>query len=181
MNRFIGHSQVVTTNNYNTLSGLHTGKITVTITHEIKSWRLLAESLLGNESYLINTSTTESSNTESESYVTTDGQSASLSWNKAPIWGLRPDFYYCLTLAGLLIRGALSDVTIAAGPRQRGQSWVRVPLDSWPYFTVSDSRLPFSSLLRLEGLRWRYLTPPAHGFTPVVTNALPFIISTPLA
>jgi hypothetical protein len=29
------------------------------------------------------------------SYVTTDGQSASLSWNKAPIWGLRPDFYYC--------------------------------------------------------------------------------------
>jgi hypothetical protein len=30
-----------------------------------------------------------------ESYVTTDGQSATLSWNKAPIWGLRPDFYYC--------------------------------------------------------------------------------------
>jgi hypothetical protein len=31
--------------------------------------------------------------TESESYVTTDGQSASLSWNKAPILVLRPDFY----------------------------------------------------------------------------------------
>jgi hypothetical protein len=31
------------------------------------------------------------------SYVTTDGQSASLSWNKAPIWGLRPDLYYCQT------------------------------------------------------------------------------------
>jgi hypothetical protein len=28
---------------------------------------------------------------------------ASLSWNKAPIWGLRPDFYYCQTVAGLLI------------------------------------------------------------------------------
>jgi hypothetical protein len=28
----------------------------------------------------------------SESYVTTDGQSASLYWNKAPFWGLRPDF-----------------------------------------------------------------------------------------
>jgi hypothetical protein len=40
---------------------------------------------------------------ESESYNTTDGQSASLSWNKAPIWGLRPDFYYCQTVAGLLI------------------------------------------------------------------------------
>jgi hypothetical protein len=25
---------------------------------------------------------------ETESYITTDGQSASLSWNKAPIWGL---------------------------------------------------------------------------------------------
>jgi hypothetical protein len=31
---------------------------------------------------------------ESESYITIDGQSASLSSNKAPIWGLRPDFYY---------------------------------------------------------------------------------------
>jgi hypothetical protein len=30
--------------------------------------------------------------TEFESYVTTDGQSASLSWIKAPIWGLRSDF-----------------------------------------------------------------------------------------
>jgi hypothetical protein len=28
---------------------------------------------------------------ESESYVTTDSQPASLSWNKAPFWGLRPD------------------------------------------------------------------------------------------
>jgi hypothetical protein len=34
------------------------------------------------------------SESEFESYVTTDGQPASLSWNKAPIWGLRPDFYY---------------------------------------------------------------------------------------
>jgi hypothetical protein len=34
------------------------------------------------------------SESEPESYVTTDGQTASLSWNKTPIWGLRPDFYY---------------------------------------------------------------------------------------
>jgi hypothetical protein len=46
---------------------------------------------------------------KSQSYVTTDGQSASLSWNKAPIWGLRLDLDYCLTLAGLLIWGALSE------------------------------------------------------------------------
>jgi hypothetical protein len=36
------------------------------------------------------------------SYITTDGQSASLSWNKAPMWGLRPDFYYCLTITVFL-------------------------------------------------------------------------------
>jgi hypothetical protein len=44
---------------------------------------------------------------QSESYITIDGQLASLSWNKAYIWGLRPDFYYYQTIAGLLIWGAL--------------------------------------------------------------------------
>jgi hypothetical protein len=86
----------------------------------------------------------------SESYITTDGQSASLSWNKAPIWGLRPDFYYCQTFAGLLMWRSLSgektglSFTIAAGALQHSHSRVRVPWNS-PYFTVSDSRLPFSS------------------------------------
>jgi hypothetical protein len=28
------------------------------------------------------------------SYITTDGQSASLSWCQAPVWGLRPDFIF---------------------------------------------------------------------------------------
>jgi hypothetical protein len=47
--------------------------------------------------------------------------------------------------------GALSDertglsFIYAAGPRQRSLSRVRVPWDSWPYFTVSDLRLPISS------------------------------------
>jgi hypothetical protein len=39
-------------------------------------------------------------------YVTTDGQSASLSWNKAPFLGLRPNLYYRLTVAVLLIWGS---------------------------------------------------------------------------
>jgi hypothetical protein len=91
------------------------------------------------------------SESESESYITMDGQSVSLSWNKAPIWGLRPDLYYCLAVTGLLMWGALSDertglsFTIAAGPRQCSYFRVRVPWDSWPYFTVSDSRLTISS------------------------------------
>jgi hypothetical protein len=74
----------------------------------------------------------------------TDGQSASLSVNKAPIWGVRPDIYYCQTVAGWLIWGALSEA-IAAGPRQRSHSRVRLPWDSRQNFTVSVSRLPFSS------------------------------------
>jgi hypothetical protein len=88
---------------------------------------------------------------QSESYVTTDGQSASLSWKKAPIWGLRPDLYYCRIVSGLLMWGVLSDertvlsFTIAAGPRQSSHSRIRVPWDSRPYFTVSYSRFPFSS------------------------------------
>jgi hypothetical protein len=45
---------------------------------------------------------------ESESYVTTDSQSASLCWNRAPIWGLQQDFYYCQKVAGFLMWGALA-------------------------------------------------------------------------
>jgi hypothetical protein len=41
------------------------------------------------------------------SYIMTDGQSVSLSWYQTPMWGLWPDFYYCQTIAGLLIWGAL--------------------------------------------------------------------------
>jgi hypothetical protein len=73
---------------------------------------------------------------QSQSYVTTDGQPASLSWNKAPIWGLRPDLDYCLTVAGLLIWGALSNertglsFAIATGPRQHSHFWVRVTVST---------------------------------------------------
>jgi hypothetical protein len=77
---------------------------------------------------------------ESTLYVTTDCQSASLSWNNAPTWGQRPDLYYCQIVAFLLMWGALSDestglsFTIAAGPRQRSLPRVRVPWDSWKYY-----------------------------------------------
>jgi hypothetical protein len=57
-------------------------------------------------------------------------------------------------------------------PRQRSHSRVRIPWDSWPNFTVSDSRLPFSSspttsriaveylhrmFIMLSFIRWRYV------------------------
>jgi hypothetical protein len=102
---------------------------------------------------------------ESESYIMTD----SLSWNKAPIWGLRPDFYYYQTVAGLLMWGT---------PLTRGQVCC-LQLLLAPASTVtfgSDSRrtrdhillsqirdFPFCRLLRLTRLWWRYSTPPPQG------------------
>jgi hypothetical protein len=72
---------------------------------------------------------------ESEFYVTTDGPSASLYWTKAPILGLRPDFFITVREFQVCWCGVLS--------LTRGRVWV--PWDSWPYFTVSDPRLPFPS------------------------------------
>jgi hypothetical protein len=71
-------------------------------------------------------------------------QSASLSWNKAPIWGLKPDLYYCQTVAGLSTWGALSvenigfpfpysSISSRHGPRTENtaplllRAYVRVP------------------------------------------------------
>jgi hypothetical protein len=95
--------------------------------------RMTYESIRMNDGRRITQEYESESESESESYITTDGQSANLSWNKAPIWGLRPDFYYCQTVAGLLMWGALSDertclsFTTAPGPRQRSHFRVRVP------------------------------------------------------
>jgi hypothetical protein len=98
-----------------------------------------------------------------QSYVMTDGQSASLTWCQAPIWNPTPDFCYCQTDEGL-IWGALSNertglsFTTTAGPRQRSHSRVRVPWNSWPYFTVSDWRLhqPWGSgpYIYIPGIGW---------------------------
>jgi hypothetical protein len=62
--------------------------------------------------------------------------------------GAQDQIFVSQTVASLLMRGALSyermglSFTIYGGPRQRWHSRVRVPRDSWPYFTVSDLRLP---------------------------------------
>jgi hypothetical protein len=92
--------------------------------------------------------------------------------------------------------------TITPDPRQGSYFRVRVPRDSWPHFTVSDSRLlqfggpgpriyipqeqggpvippdtgfPFRRLLRLAGLRWRYSNPPPHRILIELPKELPFI------
>jgi hypothetical protein len=88
---------------------------------------------------------------ESEFYVTTDRQPASLSWNKAPIWGLRPDLYYSCDSYGLVLVGhplwreVGSVFCMCCGPLPAQFSRVQFPWDLRPHFTVSDLRLPFSS------------------------------------
>jgi hypothetical protein len=66
-----------------------------------QSSRISTRLVLGNSA--------DSSQSQSQNYVTTDGQWSSLPWNKASIWGLRPDLYFCMTVAGLLMWGSLSD------------------------------------------------------------------------
>jgi hypothetical protein len=102
--------------------------------------------------------------------------------------------------------GALSDertvlsFRIAACPGQHSHSWVRIPRDSGPYFTVSDSRLsqpggqdpciyiskgqggpailpstefPLRRFLRRAGLWRRCMNPPQHvEITNSIQNSL---------
>jgi hypothetical protein len=107
-----------------------------------------------------------------QSYITTDGQPASLSWNKAPIWGLWPDLDYCLTVAGLLVcwfgapsltRGRVCHLqllltfasTVIFGSESRRTRG---------HILLSEIRdFPFRRLLWLAGSQWRYSTPPPHG------------------
>jgi hypothetical protein len=57
---------------------------------------------LGSDLRIGHFSSNESRLTSDQIYtsITTCGQSASLSWYQAPIWGLWPDFYYYQTIAG---------------------------------------------------------------------------------
>jgi hypothetical protein len=96
---------------------------------------------------------THSLNCRSQSHIATDGQSVSqsVSLGVEPHLGLMPRYLLLFDSYGLVFCGALSDertglsFVYAAGHRQRSLSRVRVPKDLWPYFTVSDLRLPFSS------------------------------------
>jgi hypothetical protein len=114
--------QNVTTNNYDSLIELHTPNITANAAH-IKSSVFTSrcfvaasnggrtpssgfpnsprpQLLASHFSKLRVSAVSATTQSQSRSYVTTDGQSASLSWCPAPIWGPRSDFYYSQTPAG---------------------------------------------------------------------------------
>jgi hypothetical protein len=66
--------------------------------------------LHGNYSdFQLNSQSSRVESSRVESYVTTYNMPVVFSWNKAPVWGLRPDIYYCWTVVGLLMWGALPD------------------------------------------------------------------------
>jgi hypothetical protein len=99
---------------------------------------------------------------------TTDSQSASPSWCKAPIWDLRPIFpllSLIIFLDSLLMCRVLSNeklglqFSVFAGHRQRSLSQVWVPRDSWAYFIVSI----FLRLPQTWRARFLYLFPPGTG------------------
>jgi hypothetical protein len=101
-----------------------------------------------------------------ESYITTDGQSASLAWNKAPVWGLRPDFFtisplrvrWCWALSltrGWVCRLQLLLVLVNAVSFRSDSHGTR------DHILLSQIRdFHFRRLLRLARLRWRCSTPP---------------------
>jgi hypothetical protein len=127
---------------------------------------------------------------EAEAEFTTDSQSASLSWCRTPIWSPWSDFFFCLTITGLLVRGTFSDERMglqfiaAARPRQHSSSRVWVPREflrlpqpggPGPLTYISQELsgqitrtslgtvFSFRRLLRLAGLRWRYSNTPPHA------------------
>jgi hypothetical protein len=113
---------------------------------------------------------------ESESYITTDGQSASLSWKKHPSAAYGQIFItvkllrFCWCGALSLTRGricslqSLLDLASAVifGSEFRGTR---------DHILLSHFRdFPLRRLLRLAGLRWRYSTPTPHGIKSLISN-----------
>jgi hypothetical protein len=65
--------------------------------------------------------------------------------------------YFCSTLSDEKT-GSVIYCTIASGPCQSSHSWVEVPQNSWPYFTVSSETPPTWKA------RSPYLYPPGTGW-----------------
>jgi hypothetical protein len=156
---FIDHLRVVTTNNYNSFTELHT--LQFTSAHSIV-FSVCYYTFPGNGSNNVYSSASGSSSlfTDSRTELTINwvwvlyydrrsvGQSV-LEWSThlgfTTRFLLLSDSCEFVDVGRSLWRGDGSVVYNCCWPRQRSYSQVRVPWHSWPYFTVSDSRLPFSS------------------------------------
>jgi hypothetical protein len=108
---------------------------------------------------------------QSQSHIATDGQPASLSWNKAPIWSLRPDLYYLGDSYGLVLVGRPlwrevgSVLFMCCWPLPAQSFSGSESLGTWDHLLLSHIwDFPFCRLLRLAGSRWRYSILPPHGY-----------------
>jgi hypothetical protein len=86
----------------------------------------------------------------------TDDQSASLSWNKAPMSGLRPDFHYCRTIAGLLMWCGLSDERTGLSFTMYNTYTTRQTLLISPQAQLLCDKEDVKRVPWPPGLRWRY-------------------------
>jgi hypothetical protein len=90
-------------------------------------------------------------------------------WNEAPIWSLRPDFYYCQQLRVCwcgtlsLTRWRVCRLQLLLGLASAVILWSE-SRGTRDHILLSQIRdFPFPRLLLLAGLRWRYSTPPPRG------------------
>jgi hypothetical protein len=102
------------------------------------------------------------------SWSSSDGQSTSSSWNRAPLWGPWPDFtfffFFRLTITLMFFPGpplwiedgSLSYTAIADWSGHWGPITIHYRLiwDCVPFFVSSYYS---------QGLRWKYSNPPSHG------------------
>jgi hypothetical protein len=105
--------------------------------------------------------------TQNRSYFTTDSQSVSMSWYRAPLWDLQPDIISWQNVAVWNLRSCI----YGAPSLTRGQvcnlrcnrSMVQVAQNLKPYFTVSSETPPIwrARFLYLypPGTRWPSYTP----------------------
>jgi hypothetical protein len=157
MNRLIGHSQVATTSKYNTKDYCNCNACNKDFNECLLS-RCLVTNSVWLKVQLLNYLAKDSlpwmtyvswMNRFLESRLHYDRQSVGQSvLVSSTHLGFTTTFLFLSDSCGFCWCEALSDertdlpFTIAAGPRQCSHSWVQVPQDSWPYFNVSDSRLP---------------------------------------
>jgi hypothetical protein len=118
-----------------------------------------------------------SSQSQSQSYLTTESQLTSLSWCQATILDPWPIFlspprklssdsciYFSMGRPLWWEDGSMITHTIVTLSFQCCHCLVHIPQTLIPYPIISfETRFPFCPLLWVAGWQWKYSNPPAHG------------------
>jgi hypothetical protein len=142
---------------------------TIITAHALNTWKISIWRISIKKLALISDWSESLTQSESESYITIDCQSISLSWNKAPIWRfnqilitvrrLRVSWFGALSLTRGRVCRLQFLLALVSAVILGSQS-----LGTRGHMLLSQIRgFSFRCLVRLAGLRWRYSTPPPHG------------------